>query len=46
MDRRRFLLTSLAGASVLARGAFDYIAKSFKLERLRDVVQSALAFRH
>jgi DNA-binding response OmpR family regulator len=32
-------------SSVLARGAFDYIAKPFKLDRLRLVVKAALAFR-
>jgi DNA-binding NtrC family response regulator len=31
---------------VLARGAFDYIAKPFSLARLRKVLEAAVASRH
>jgi DNA-binding NtrC family response regulator len=31
--------------STLARGAFDYIAKPFKLERLRQVLEAAVPYR-
>jgi DNA-binding NtrC family response regulator len=31
--------------STLAHGAFDYIVKPFKMERLAQVLEAALAFR-
>jgi DNA-binding NtrC family response regulator len=31
--------------STLAHGAFDYVGKPFKLERLRQVLEAAIAYR-